>query len=353
MKSEIPARNNNHLLTCALDIQRDVLVAALVDGRGTVIHLNQSPMPEAGGRAGVQAVIRSLLEIIVAPQRNEREINAVGICLPGNVDLASGRVSVPVLKWDRLALREQIERAVEASGMDIRYSGKVRQARAEKKQSSLPTISITSEAIAGAVAESWIGAAEDKKHIVFVHAGRTIECGLMADGRIIYGVGGFAGSAGWCALSEEFREEYARHGCLTTEAAAAALVRRALEEWTDGDASPLSQMLVSSPADLSASAVIRAARSGDALAVRVVSDVCQWLGRGIAELISLMNPEIVVVGGEMGLALRPYLNEVRREARLWAQPTAARQCRILSATLGKNSGLLGAARLAQMSEACA
>ena len=81
----------------------------------------------------------------------------------------------------------------------------------------------------------------------------------------------------------------------------------------------------------------------------MVTDVCGWIGRGVAELISTFNPEIVIVGGELGVALRPYLNEVRREARLWAHPLAARQCRILSATLGKNTGLLGAARLARLS----
>lgn len=340
----------NQALMCALELQRDNLAAALVDERGRIIGSRLSPMPEAGGRAAIQAVTQALLEIITVPERTEREIRAVGVCLPGNVDVMAGRVTAPSLRWERLALREQLERGVEASGVDIRYSEKVRQARAEKKTSSLPAIVMTSEAIAGALAESWIGAAEEKKNVVFVHVNRTIDAGLIADGKIIHGTGGVAGAAGWFALSEEFRDEYTRYGCLTTEAAASALVRRAIEEWTDNETSPLSQMVAASPAGLTPATIIRAARSSDALALRVVTELCKWLGRGLAELISLMNPEIVIVGGEMGVALRPYLNEVRREARLWAHPTAARQCRILSATLGKNSGLLGAARLAWMSD---
>jgi glucokinase len=343
------SRVKNTPLTCALDLSQGAIVAALVDERARIVFSRRAELPETGGRAAVQAVTSGLLETCTTGERGESEIRAVGICIPGQVDHQAGRVTAPGLRWDRLALRELIERHIEDSGVDVRRAASAKRARAEKLDSALPVITVTSEAIAGVVAEHWCGAAEGKQHAIFVSIGRRIEAGIMAEGKIIRGIGGVAGAAGWFALSEGFREEYAQRGCLETEAAAAALVRRTIEEWSGHADSHLSRVVSEDPTHLTAEIIIRAARGGDALALSVVTDVCSWLGRGVAELISTFNPEVVIIGGELGVALRPFLNEVRREARLWAHPLAARQCRILSATLGRNTGLLGAARMAGMS----
>lgn len=343
------SKTKTRTLTCAMDLCRGGILAALVDERGRIVTSRQTELPEAGGKAAIKAVTKSLLEMCAAPERGAEEISAIGLCIPGSVDDKAARVSAPALKWDRVALRELIERGIEDSGVNVRRSASAKGTRAEKSASAYPVIIVTSEAIASVVAEAWCGTAEGKEHIVFISIGRRIEAGIIAEGKVIRGAGGVAGAAGWFALSEGFREEYATRGCLETEAAAAALVRRAIEEWSDNADSPLSQLVSEDPARLTPETIIRAARSGDSLALRVVTDVCGWIGRGVAELISTFNPEIVIVGGELGVALRPYLSEVRREARLWAHPLAARQCRILSATLGKNTGLLGAAWIARLS----
>ncbi len=344
-----PNRSKNSQLTCAIDLCRGGILAGLVDERARIVTSRQTELPVTGGKAVVQAITKALLEISTVAERGENEINAVGICVPGNVDQKAGRVSAPGLKWDRLALREMIEQGIEESGFDVRRATSARRARAERLASPHPDITVTSDAIASVVAETWCGTAEGKRHVIFVNVGRKIDAGIIAEGRIIQGAGGVAGAAGWFALSEGFREEYATRGCLETEAAAAALVRRTIEEWSGDTHSPLSRIASEEPSHLTPEAVIRAARGGDSLALKVITEVCGWLGRGVAELISMFNPEIVIIGGELGVALRPYLNEVRREARLWAHPLAARQCRILSATLGKNIGLLGAARIARLS----
>jgi len=335
-------------LSCALDLCRGSIVAALINDRARMIVSRQAELPDAGGKAAVQAVNKVLLEMCTAAERGENEISAVGVCLPGLVEQSSGRVSVPGLKWDRVALRELIERGIEESGVDVCRGGISNRARAEKLSSAWPRIALISEAMAGVLAETWCGTAEGKQHVVYVSVGRRIEAGILIEGRLLHGAGGLAGAAGWLALSEGFREEYVTRGCLETEAAAAALVRRTIEEWSTEHDSHLSNMVSEHPADLTPETIIRAARSGDSLALKVVTDVCGWLGRGVAELISLFNPEIVIIGGDLGVALRPYLNEIRREARLWTHPQAARQCRILSATLGKNTGLFGAARFARI-----
>ena len=96
---------------------------------------------------------------------------------------------------------------------------------------------------------------------------------------------------------------------------------------------------------LDAAMILRAARGGDKLAVKVVRDTCHWIGRGAANLISILNPDALVIGGELGVGLKPFLDDIREEARRWAAPEAAKQCRIVSASAGANAGVIGAARL--------
>jgi glucokinase len=223
-----------------------------------------------------------------------------------------------------------------------------RTARAEKSISAHPLIIINSDRATHAAGEAWCGVARGKQNLVFLKLDTGISAGIIIDGQVLQGAGSAAGMAGWFALSEEFRDEYSSRGCLETEGAGAALVRRTIEEWSGGADSLLGRVAASNAAELTPATIIRAARAGDALALKVITEACGWIGRGVADLISTLNPEVVVIGGELGLALRPFLNHIRREARLWAHPMAARQCRILSSTLRQTAGLLGAAQLAWM-----
>ena len=92
--------------------------------------------------------------------------------------------------------------------------------------------------------------------------------------------------------------------------------------------------------------IIRAARGGDSLALSAINETCRWIGRGVANLVSILNPDAIVIGGQIGLTLKPYLDQIREEVLRWAMPASARQCRIASAALGDKAALIGAARLA-------
>jgi glucokinase len=288
-----------------------------------------------------------LLDLAALPTRQAGEVCAIGVSVPGVVDPQRDRVSSTAFDWRRVALKELIASGLEQSGLDIRRPASIGHAKAVKANTGHPPITIASSRAAYVAAEAWSGAARGRQHVVGLLVGREITAGVMAGGRVLRGAGDLAGAAGWLALSEQFQREYARTGCLTTEANDAALVRRTIESWTSDVDSPLGRLTSADPAQLTPAAVIRAAQSGDALAIRVIAEACRRLGRATADLISLLNPEVVVIGGELGLALRPFLNDIRREARQWAQPDAARQCRIATGRYGiQKAALIGAARLA-------
>ena len=196
------------------------------------------------------------------------------------------------------------------------------------------------------MAEAWCGAATGKANVVLLNLDAPLSAGLLVAGKVVHGAGDLAGAAGFLALSETHKSEYTMYGALAFEASEAALVRRTLEHWAADADSLLSQLTLSDPAQLTAATVLRAARGGDPLALSVVQETCDWVARAVANIISLLNPEAVVLGGAFGAALKPFLNNIRREAKRWAASGNAQHCSIVSAKLGDQATLLGAARLA-------
>ena len=97
---------------------------------------------------------------------------------------------------------------------------------------------------------------------------------------------------------------------------------------------------------VTAETVAAAARLRDPLALEVVADVVTYLGMGVANIVSILNPEVVVFGGGLFQAPDLFLEPVRREFMRWAQPLAARSVRIELSALGEEAGLYGCGKLA-------
>jgi predicted NBD/HSP70 family sugar kinase len=323
------------------------ITVALVDERARVLARQQAETPQRTTRAAATTITKLILGACLTTERGDGVIRAIGVSVPGQVDPSTGRVSISGLKnWTRIALAKMIEEGLSESGYDIRNPLNERRARAQPAISSQPAIAIQPHICCAAAAEGWVGGARGKNNVVYLSIGEAIEAGILADGRVLQGAAGMAGWAGWMGLSEHFKPEYSAHGCLATEATIGSFVRRAIDEWGGSEHSMLGKIIKADPMQLDAAIIIRAARGGDPLALKVVNETCRWIGRGIANLIAILNPEAVVIGGKLGLSLKPYFDLVREEVERWGQPDIYKNCRIVSASLGDDAVLLGAARLA-------
>jgi glucokinase len=171
-----------------------------------------------------------------------------------------------------------------------------------------------------------VGAAGGLSHVVFVAVGTGIGAGVLAHGRPLEGAHGIAGAAGWMTLSRRWRVEYARCGCWEVEAAGPGAAARG--GFPDGEA------------------MARAALAGDGRARRAMERAARWPGAGIANLVRLFDPEMVVLGGSFGLSPALPLPVVEEEMRRWAQPVSFARVRLQRSQLGPAAALLGAARLA-------
>jgi glucokinase len=279
-----------------------------VDLGGTKTALAHVREDGTVSRRWTLAAGRSLDESVAQITNACHDVSAVGVIVPGIYTPATGRAWCPNL-WgsDEVPLLRSLKARLRVD------------------------VNIDSDRSGYVLGESWLGAARGVRDVVFVAIGTGIGVGILANGVVVRGAHGIAGAAGWFALTPEWKDIYARIGCWESESAGPAVARNA------GAAA--------------AQAVVAAARAGDAVARDVLHRAADYTAMGIANLISALNPEVVVLGGGLMIgAADLLLDRIRSEVPRWAQPIAASQCRIVITQLGDTAGLLGAARLAFMAE---
>lgn len=276
----------------AVDLGGTKTTMARVDTQGAI--RSRRKLPAAHTLDGSVAAIADAVE----------DAERIGVIVPGIYTAATGRAWCPNL-W----------------GLD-----EVPLLDALRTRLRIP-IAIDSDRAGYVTGEAWLGAARGLRHVAFVAIGTGIGVGILNDGQVLGGAHGIAGAVGWFALDPEWQERYAATGCWEAEAAGPAIAHR-----------------FGAP---DAAVVIQAARAGDPRARAVLDRAARYTGMGIANLISVLNPEAVVLGGGVVQGCGDLLLEpIRAEVLRWAQPIAASRCRIELTQLGEDAGLLGAARLA-------
>jgi glucokinase len=287
----------------AIDLGGTKASFAVVDSQGAVLSRSKRPSHEGATAIGFDALTATAAETARAAGLTWADVRAAGVVVPGIYSAATGRAWAPNL-WGR----DEVPLLAEL-------------------RTRLPVpIVIDSDRSGCVLGEAWQGAARDSTDVVFLAVGTGIGAGILSRGRLVRGSGGIAGAVGWFALDPRWREDYGRMGSFEAEAAGPALARRF------GAAS--------------AEDVAEAARRGDAAARHAVDETVEWLAMGIANLISALNPQVVVLGGGLMQAADLFLEPVRDAVLRWAQPVAAGQCRIELTRLGEDAALFGAARLA-------
>ena len=197
-------------------------------------------------------------------------------------------------------------------------------------------VRIGNDANMAAFGEFSHGAGRGARSLVLITVGTGIGGGIILDGKIWEGEGGFAGEIGHITVNPEGEPcGCGNRGCLETEASAPRLVRnfQALTGRTDITDSKEVYFL---------------AKAGDQGALESFRKVAYWLGIGIGIVITALNPEKVLIGGGGGEAGKLLLGPVVEEARRRAHPIPFAGCRIEKAALGNDAGLVGAAAWARL-----
>jgi glucokinase len=310
----------------AVDIGGTKIASALFTRAGAISAMAKTAIDRSGGDAAAAQAGEAMGALAAAAAAAGGRLLAVGLCVPGIAYSGTGKVWAPNIPgWDQFPLLEKVE------GLS--------------PQGTVPLV-LESDRSAYVAGEAWQGAAAGARDAVFLAVGTGIGAGIIAGGRIIHGHEDIAGAVGWFGLDPGFKPEYAAMGSFEAEASGNSVARKARARLLSGERSLMLDLAGGVIEDVTAETVAAAARRGDPLAVDVVADVATYLGMGVANIVSILNPEIVVLGGGLFQAADLFLEPVRREFKRWAQPLAARSVRIEISTLGERAGLYGCGRLA-------
>lgn len=199
-----------------------------------------------------------------------------------------------------------------------------------------------------AAAEHWRGAGRRAQHVVALVADERIDAGIVINGRLFHGAHGLAGAAGWLALNPVERDDYRRLGCLQAEVAGPGIARRLVWRVKGGDPSQAVELAGGSLEAITARHVFDAARNGDGVARGVVRDTARYVGMAIANIATVIDPQVMVLAGVIADASDLLLGPCRAEALRHLPPAIATTLEIVVGKLGEDAAALGAARAAML-----
>ena len=309
-----------------IDIGGTNLVVGSVAEDGSALHaLDSEPTHAEAGQTDVLDRLITLAQRTIERTRQEvsgADIIGVGVGAPGPLDTKRGIVLLtPNLGWVNLPLRQIIHERL-----------------------GLPA-ALDNDANCAVLGEWWMGAARGTRNAIGITIGTGIGGGIIVDGKLYHGASDCAGEIGHTTIDTEGRRcKCGNYGCLEAYASGPNIALRAVEELKAGAVSRLADYVGGDLRQVTAQTVYQAAHDGDQLALEVVNDTAKFLGVGIANLLNVFNPEVVVVCGGVTLAGDRLFDPLRREVARRAFKPAVSVCRIIPCELSGTAGVYGAAK---------
>ncbi|WP_106769367.1 ROK family glucokinase [Paenibacillus faecalis] len=204
-------------------------------------------------------------------------------------------------------------------------------------------VRIDNDANVAALGEAWSGAGRGVDNCVCYTLGTGVGGGIIINGKIYQGFGGMAGELGHITVVpdlEAIQCGCGKMGCLETVSSATGIIRMAKDAVERGDRTSLA--LVN---NIAAKEVFDAAKAGDEVALRIVNRAAYYLGKSMASVAAVLNPEVFIIGGGVSKAGDILFNEVRSVFSKLTPEPLQRGVRIVPAELGNDAGVVGAAGL--------
>jgi glucokinase len=245
----------------------------------------------------------------------------VGIGSPGPLNRETGTViNTPNLGWRNFPLRDLIANAV-----------------------NLPAV-LDNDANCATYGEWWLGAGRNIGTLIGITLGTGIGGGIVLNGEIFHGVSDSAGEIGHMTIEANGRKcPCGNYGCLEAYASGPAISRRAIEGLDAGADSLLTDLVRGNLEEITAATVYEAVINGDPYANEVMRETAKFLGAGVANVINIFNPDMVVISGGVTKAGDHLFVPLRAEVRRRAFKSALDACEICAASLPGTAGVIGAA----------
>ena len=302
--------NRSAGVVLGVDFGKRHLRTAVADLSHTILAEHERPIgAEEDAESLLDAAVDLLEQALAEASVARAEVVGVGMGLPGPIDHKTGRVGSSAILpgWVGVQAAEQLGRRL---GLSVK---------------------VDNDANLGALAELHWGAAAGARNVAYLKVSTGIGAGLIVDGRPFHGSTGIAGEIGHAIVDEHGAVcRCGKRGCLETLAGAGALIEL---------------LRPSLGREVSTQELIALAAAGDSACQRVIGDAGRHIGRALATLCDLLNPQLIVVGGELSAAGEVLLDPLREQVHRNAMPATARAVEIVPSRLGARAELLGALAL--------
>jgi len=314
---------NSEVITLGVDLGGTKVATALVDETGHILASHRRLIHPEQGSEGVIADVVACVENCLA--ETGKRAQGIGVGVAGQVDRDGTVRFSPNLGWRHVPIKVRLEQAL---GQPVVVNNDVR---------------------AATFGEWRHGVGWGVDDLVCLFLGTGIGGGVVSGGWLLEGCYNSAGELGHSTIIQDGRRcRCPNRGCLEAYAGGWAIAERAREAV---QAEPQAgQRLVTLAGDIqkiSAATVARARDEGDPLAIHLMEETAQYLAAGVVSIVNIFNPCLVVLGGSVMKGMLDYIPGIEQAVRQRALPSAGENLHIVTAALGDNAGVIGAAALAR------
>jgi glucokinase len=310
-----------------VDIGGTKVAAGLVNAQGGIVKHTRTPMitnsDAATGFGCVTRAIHDLLQDVPV-----QTIAAVGVCSPGPLDPRKGVVINPpnVPCWRNFPLAAELQ-----------------------KTFNVP-VKVDNDANAAGLAEVLWGAGKGFGNVFYATIGTGIGTGIILDGKIFHGRTGAAAEGGHMGIQFDGpRCPCGKRGCIEFLASGRAIARRAQQKLCSNPKSALLEMADGNIEAVSGEMVGKASAAKDPVAMEVVNETVDLLAYWLGNIIDLLEPDLIIMGGGVSTMLAPHLEELRAKWKGAVLNPWPEQIPVVLARYGEEAGIAGAAALCRMS----
>ena len=307
----------------AIDLGGTKMLLAIISDDGQVMAQELCPtLADEGAQAVLDRLFSAMDRLFKLNNMEPSQLCSISIAAAGGIDSDRGLITVsPNLPgWNDIPLRDIVQ---EKYGIDT---------------------FLVNDASAAALGEYHFGVGRGVNNLILLTVGTGIGGGIIINGELYSGSCGSAGEIGHMTIDVNGpRCSCGNTGCLETLASGRAVAGEAIRRISEGEKSSLIEIVGGRIEDITAEKVGDAARDGDPLSSDVIAKAATYLGVGMVNLVNIFNPEMIVVGGGMARMGNLLLEPARRVVAERAFPISAQAVRIVTAQLGNDAGVHGAA----------
>ena len=286
-----------------------------------------STKPQRGPKAVIDRIARCVEDAVDECDLSLKQIRGVGIGAPGAVDTETGRVIfAPNLDWKDVDLKGQLEKHL---GVPVFV----------ENDCNACTLGVHEAELKG-----------KPRHMVGIYLGTGIGGGLVIDGKLYSGFNRTAGEVGHMVLEVGGPKcNCGNRGCFEALASRGAIFRRIQGEVKEGQKTVLTDLLGPGLQDMRSGDLRKAIRQGDKYVEKVIEDAAEYTGIAVANVVNLLNPQVVVLGGGVIAALEDEMMAIVVEtARDYVMPGTFEGIEIVASRLGDDAGIVGGAVLSRI-----